>query len=393
LKAAAVLGVAAIAAVFCYHVSSNPMDFRVYHYGASGVFDGTRPIYGTNSGLGWPMHYRYPPLFLLLFAPLTLIPLGAAAAVWASAKVGILAGLLKALCKRPLKHAYVISFLLITPYIIEEFRYGNAQFFVLALTILALLWVRRRPVWAAAGLALAISIKVWPAFFLPILAARRDLKAAAWTCAFVVVLALLPAFYFGASENFALLGRWYEQEFQTQLSPTEIWFPSQSLRGVMMRYLTVVDYSKAPDPNYPQVHVAEFDPALVRSVWIFLAAVVYSGFLVLVRRRRETDGWLDHALGFCLIALLQPFTQKYALALLLWPAIAAAGLTGASFPRTLVYIATILALIQPLAPSAQAHRFLQVVGVDFAVTLTLAIGLAYAGIAQLGRKMDAAESK
>ena len=52
------------------------MDFRVYHYGARGVFDGTRPVYGLTSGLGWPMHYRYPPLFLLLFAPLAALPLG-----------------------------------------------------------------------------------------------------------------------------------------------------------------------------------------------------------------------------------------------------------------------------------------------------------------------------
>ena len=56
-----------VALIFGYHVFNHPMDFRVYHYGARGVFDGTRPVYGPTSGLGWPMHYRYPPLFLLLF--------------------------------------------------------------------------------------------------------------------------------------------------------------------------------------------------------------------------------------------------------------------------------------------------------------------------------------
>src|SRR5262245_41032021 len=113
------------------------MDFRVYHYGARGVFDGTRPVYGPTSGIGWPMHYRYPPLFLLLFAPFARLPLGVAAAVWLLAKIGILVCLLQAIKKRVPKstrYAYVISAVFIAPYVIEEFRYGNAQFFVLALT-------------------------------------------------------------------------------------------------------------------------------------------------------------------------------------------------------------------------------------------------------------------
>src|SRR5215813_1748956 len=100
------------------------MDFRVYHYGARGVFDGTRPVYGPTSGLGWPMHYRYPPLFLLLFAPVAMLPLGLAAAIWLVAKIGILICLLAAFKKRGLKPAtiYVMPALLIAPYLIEEFR-------------------------------------------------------------------------------------------------------------------------------------------------------------------------------------------------------------------------------------------------------------------------------
>ena len=70
------LGILSFAMGFAYHDYVHPMDFRVYHYGARGVFDGTRPVYGLSSGLGWPMHYRYPPLFLLLFAPLAALPIG-----------------------------------------------------------------------------------------------------------------------------------------------------------------------------------------------------------------------------------------------------------------------------------------------------------------------------
>src|SRR5258708_37749992 len=87
----------AVAGAFAYYASSHPMDFRVYYYGSRGVFDGTRPVYGLTSGLGWPMHYRYPPLFLLLFAPFALLPLGFGAAAWVVLKMVTLVGMVLAL--------------------------------------------------------------------------------------------------------------------------------------------------------------------------------------------------------------------------------------------------------------------------------------------------------
>ena len=369
------------------------MDLRVYHYGARGVFEGTRPVYGPGSGLGWPMHYRYPPLFLLLFAPLAMVPLGWAAAIWVVGKVAVLVVLLRAL-ERRLKPATtfgpqnvvagfsrryaVISFLLITPYLVEEFRYGNAQFFVVALTAASLLLVREKPVLSAASLALGISIKVWPLFFVPYLAARRDWKVAGYTLGFVVVLAILPSLYFGFFGNIDLLGQWFSQESQTQLGNSEIWFPNQSLRGLLTRYLTVVDYSQVPDSNYPQVHIAALDPGLVRWIWLIVAAAAYAAFLVASGRRRNTNGWFDHGLAFCLLPLLEPFTQKYALAVLLWPALIAGFLIAKPGLRILIYLSIVLALVQPLAPGSATQRLLQVLGLDFAVTLFLTAAIAYA---------------
>ncbi|PYS29053.1 MAG: hypothetical protein DMG11_10495 [Acidobacteria bacterium] len=369
------------------------MDLRVYHYGARGVFEGTRPVYGPGSGLGWPMHYRYPPLFLLLFAPLAMVPLGWAAAIWVVGKVAVLVVLLRAL-ERRLKPATtfgpqnvvagfsrryaVISFLLITPYLVEEFRYGNAQFFVVALTAASLLLVREKPVLSAASLALGISIKVWPLFFVPYLAARRDWKVAGYTLGFVVVLAILPSLYFGFFGNIDLLGQWFSQESQTQLGNSEIWFPNQALRGLLTRYLTVVDYSLVPDSNYPQVHIAALDPGLVRWIWLIVAAAAYAAFLVASGRRRNTNGWFDHGLAFCLLPLLEPFTQKYALAVLLWPALIAGFLIAKPGLRILIYLSIVLALVQPLAPGSATQRLLQVLGLDFAVTLFLTAAIAYA---------------
>jgi hypothetical protein len=323
------------------------------------------------------MHYRYPPLFLLLFTPFAFLPLGISAAVWVVLKIVVLVVMLRAVVKRGLKpattsrRAFLAGCLFITPYLIEEFRYGNAQFFVLALTMAALLIARERPVLSAASLALGICIKVWPLFFVPYLAARRDWKVVTWTLGFVVLLMLLPSFYFGFQGNLDLIGQWYSQEFQTQLGPSEAWFPNQSLRGVLMRYLTVIDYSKVPDSNYPLVNVAALDPASVLFLWVSVAAAAYVGLLFMANQRRETNGWFEHALAFCLLALLEPFTQKYVLSVLLWPALMAGFLMAGPRLRILIYTATVLALIQPLIPGAAAQRLLQVLGVDFAAATLL----------------------
>ncbi len=366
--------------VLSYHAYRQPMDFRVYHYGARGVFDGTRPVYGLTSGLGWPMHYRYPPLFLLLFAPFAVLPLGLAAVVWVLLKVAVLVWLVREIWLAYAPHHFKNAFFLpplflIAPYIIEDFRYGNAQFFIVAMAAAALLFARQRPILAGGSLALAISIKVWPLFFVPYLAVRRDWKMVAYTLIFVLALGLLPSLYFGLTGNLQLLGQWFKQEFHTQMSENEIWFPNQSLRGVLMRYLTTVDYSQVPDANYPQINIANVSSTTVRLIWIVIAGILYAGFLVMQIRRRVDNRFLDIGLAFCLVALLEPFTQKYALALLLWPALAAVGLMARRRTRILIYGATTLALIQPLAPGASTQRLLQVLGLDFAVASLLAVAI------------------
>src|SRR5688572_21800235 len=94
------IGVAFIAAGFAYYATGHPMDFRVYHYGTRGFFDGSRPMYGPASGLGFPLHYRYPPLFMFLFLPLSALPLQVSVAIWVVLKVLVLVWLVRAVARR-----------------------------------------------------------------------------------------------------------------------------------------------------------------------------------------------------------------------------------------------------------------------------------------------------
>jgi hypothetical protein len=348
------------------------MDFRVYYYGAQGVFDGTRPVYGVKSGLGWPMHYRYPPLFLFFAAPLTLLPLPWAAAVWAAVRAASLFLLMAALWKRlgptSSRAAWLVPLLLAGPYVVEDLRYGNAQTITFALSGAALLLVSSAPIVAAAALALAISIKVWPLFFVPYLVVRREWKVVGWTLAITAVLLMLPSLYFGVGGNLDLLAQWTRQEFSTQTGQAEIWFPSESLRGVMMRYLTVIDYSQVPDSNYPLVHVAALDPGFVRLLWMSLAGLGYAGLLYLTARNKARP-LLSDALAFTMLILLEPFSQKYTLVVLLWSAMVAARLLKA---RWLLYAAAAISFIQPLINGSAMQRLMQVLGIDFLVVALLA---------------------
>jgi hypothetical protein len=362
-----------------WYVAARPMDFRVYYSGAKGVFDGSRPVYGLSSGLGWPMHYRYPPLFLLLFAPFSWLPLGLSAALWLILKALVLIVLVRTINSTlPAQDGvavWLVPLLLAGPYVVEDFRYGNAQFLVFALTAFSLLLSTTRPLAAGAALALGAAVKVWPLFFVPYLLLRREWKTVQWTAVILVILTLLPAFYFGFGRNVNLLAEWFDQEFRIQTGQDEIWFPSQSLRGVLMRYMTALDYSQVPDSNYPAVNAANFPPRTVRIVWFSTALAIYAGFLALAYSRHKREAWIVVGLAFCLVALLEPFTQKYALVIVLWPAIAA----GRLFARTpsLTCLSIGLALIQPIVPGAPAQRFMQALGFDFAAMVVLAVALAW----------------
>ena len=384
LAAGGVLAVVLLA----YFFSQNPVDFRVYHVGAAGVFDGTRPVYGDTSGLGWPMHYRYPPLFLLLFAPLAFLPLGLGAGIWAAGKCTVLFFFVRAMTRGlgPARgrEEWVTPLLLSGSYLLLEFRYGNVQFYVFALVAAALVLGRHRAIWAGAALGLAVAVKVWPLFFVPYLAVRRDWNVVAWTLTFTLLLTMAPAVYFGFGANLDLLSQWAEQEFATQLGPAEIWYPNQSLRGTLMRYLTEVDYSEVPDSNYRTVNILSLDAERVRTLWFGLAGTGYVGLLLLAYRRRSEVGWVEHGVAFCGLALLEPFTHKVALVVLVWPAIIAGLILAREHPpgwvRWLVYSAIGLALIQPLAPGADLQRSLQVLGFDFVVACCLTGVLVWAAV-------------
>jgi len=364
--------------------ATHSIDFLVYYHAVRVLVYGHGALYGPQSGIGWPQIFRYPPLFLVVFLPIALLPLKTAVVLWLALKCAVLYFLLRALAIRVefprTGWWWLIPLCLCGGFIVQEFRFGNAQFLIFALVASALWNLRERPVSSAFALALAVSLKVWPLFFLPYVAARHHLRVAALTAAFMIGLTLLPSVHFGWRGNIDLLRQWTTQEWGTSSLGKQAWFPSQSLGGVLQRYLTAMDFSSWPDPNYPHTNFVALDPRVVRSAWILLTAAGYAGLLLLAR---ATPGPLDslaNALALCVLPLLQPFAYRAEMVVLLWPAMTAGALLARreALPRWPIFCLCAAALIEalePLIPGAQMQRFFQAVGVDFWATSLLTAGL------------------
>src|SRR5258708_31656300 len=61
---------------------SRFVDYQVYYYAGGSLLGGRTDLYSPTFSLGDLLGYRYPPLFLLLVCPLSLLPYTIAAYVW-----------------------------------------------------------------------------------------------------------------------------------------------------------------------------------------------------------------------------------------------------------------------------------------------------------------------
>jgi len=393
-------------------IARRIVDFPVYYWTSLALLTGYAPVYGPGSGMGFPQFYRYPPLFLLLFSPLTLLPLKSAAVLWTALQFAVLYFLARALFLRLQLNgilARILALLPAAPYLVLEFHYGNAQFYVFALVALALLCMKKRPILGAFALALGISLKVWPLFFVPYCFALGYRRVAQWTLGIALGLTLVPAAFLGPRTYAQLLKQWGAQEFGLAATPGEppglVGFPSQSLHSMMMRTFVSLDYSRLPDSNYPKFNLAALDSRAVELAWAVLAAAGYAGLLLFASRQRdaprfesgppETPQWETnareinelrvHSVAFCGYLLLQPFTQRTDLVVLLWPILVGAGLLYRNqvyreqvLPRwsqAALWAALSLMVLQALLPGAATQRTLEVLGLNFWLTCLLTFGL------------------
>ncbi|MEV4257530.1 glycosyltransferase 87 family protein [Spirillospora sp. NPDC049652] len=158
----------------------DSLDFRIYRLGGGVVTDGTR-LYTEQLAAHW---YTNTPVFALLSAPLSELPLTAArvgwqlaslaALVWACASVLELAG-------RPVTRntvaALVAAAMLLEP-MYHTFFQGQVNLFLLALVLADVRAVARGRT-AGFGIGLAAAVKLTPGIFIVLLLVTGRLRAAA----------------------------------------------------------------------------------------------------------------------------------------------------------------------------------------------------------------------
>jgi hypothetical protein len=377
------------------YCAAHYVDFPVYWYATQSLLNGRHDLYSQNFVWGsdsW-MTYRYPPLFLLLFVPLGMLPYMTAGFIWFVLKFAALMVTLRLLYKmseaepRKKRLFWLLPFLIATPYMAEEFRYGNVHFFIVFLTILALyLFETGKQVSSSMALALSISIKVFPVFFLPYFCIRKKFRYVVLTLGFVFAFNLLPGFYFGFDENFRLLFSWYDRVIRNRELHEFNSGINQSLKGVLQRYLSHIPYEdRLTDRAYLNINVANLAPDSVQAIWHVSTAIILAliALFCLFHRKQEDrpNRLLVYGLIACAILAFAPSTGYNYMVLLLVPSAAiSAHLMGHYQERrtrvvvVLVSVAVALTVIPPLIPGRVVQRQMQIYSPYFFSTLALMLG-------------------
>ena len=373
------------AGVVCALRPLKAVDLRVYYAAARSFFLLSGPMYGPNREFGWPMLYRYPPFFLCLFRPFASLPFRAVAGIWGGFEVALLGPLISTWYRRytpsRLGPALCLSACLLVPYLLYALQLGNVQLFLVEMVCLALVLADEHPFVASLLVGFATAIKVWPGFILPFLVVRGRWRIAAQSLAATAVFTVAPGLWLGWTNLFELLTQWFLQERRINALLGDRWYPSQSLRGVMLRYLTCMDYSGLPDQNYRHVNLVSLPSWEVRQFWLMLAIIL--GLLALLWAYRCASEGAAYSIFFCSLLIIQPNVWVTIYVALLWPALyAGVVLTdpkAPQFARWMLMGAAAIAVLKPLVPGAASQRLAQVIGIDLIgvlVPLTI-VHLAY----------------
>jgi len=377
----AAIGVLAVlSAIFLPHNT----DFGAYWYGVRDFMDGSKPLYGPLSGMEYPQEFRYPPVTVLFFLPLTYLPLRVASfcwilAAWAACSIATYLAIRAWKLKFTVSGA-LLGLIFLAPYVVLAVKFGNVQPYLIALVLLALLFAETHPGWSGLALAVAICFKVWPLFFAPWLLLRRRRSALFYAGSATAILWTAPVLFFGWSLYLYLLQDFFTHVVALASGPEAVWYSSQSLRGVLLRLLT---RSVHPRDGYPDVSFASLPPALMVDCYLLLSILIYAYAVYAMWRSSESQGWLWDAGAFVLFSALQPFCMNSSLISLLPAILAGAHVYSApagQFPATAkrAFLLACGLVVLSTSPYLPLQRELLMLGIDFWIMLALAACLGFA---------------
>jgi hypothetical protein len=372
-------------------------DFAVYYTAGNSLLQGRTDLYSPDFANGPLMDYRYPPGFLLLFVPFVLLPANAAVFCWAVLTLSllVLAFLLyKSVFSETLdsdrtKLLFFLAALLSLKYVLIALKYQNVHLIVLSLFVIALcLWIKGKLLPAAALMALAISIKVFPVLAMPYFLIKRQWKFAAMTGAILAILVILPSFFFGVSGNIDLHRQWFSHvitpsAYHVTNGPVDL-----SVQGQVRRYFSEVNYAEREnDRDYRNINLTSFEPAQVGAAGLVSAALIFAATfgVILFHSRNRAIGPINtrfvfHELGLviCMMVLVGPRTNIIYMSAIFLPitVLLYSWKTRRSWvPAAALVVVFIASVVLPLIPGAKTQRLFLVFGTDFFAVLAVWIAL------------------
>jgi hypothetical protein len=206
-------GLSVIAALaFALRVSHQMPDFEVYWRSAQRAWAG-EPLYRTEDGF-WL--FKYLPAFAVLIAPLALVPLSSAKAIWFALTVVALVALLR-ICVLLLPERRRSPFLLVTATVVvmgkfygHELLLGQSNLLLTLAAAAGLLALKhQRDTLGGVLFVVAIVLKPYAVLFLPWLLARRRRDSIVAAAAGVTTMFLLPVIRYGATTTMRLHLDWW----------------------------------------------------------------------------------------------------------------------------------------------------------------------------------------
>jgi hypothetical protein len=304
--------------------ATHSVDFPVYHRAARQVITRDYEFYPPEAYGGTPgrsQGFRYLPAIAFLFVPFGWFPLEVAAlaffalklaAVWyVGATVARRAGLSEGRWQ-----VFLIAFLIVGGYIVEEWRFGNVHFLIVALMVFAYDRAEAGSVLLpAVALAVAIATKLTPVALLAYLAFRGRRAVSLVTAAILALLILAPAAVMGSAANAREL-RAYATYAAEKVDEDD---DNYALRGVLVRYLT----SEHEGAAHVEASVADLPRPVVDAIW--LVGLLGLGVAGLAAVWREDGDPVVRLLEFSLvltgIVLASPHTQRRYFVALYVPAV------------------------------------------------------------------------
>jgi hypothetical protein len=313
-------------------------DFSLWYQTGRAVLEG-RPIYGAFQDQH--VYFLYPPFAAILLAlPAALGRIGDYAALgilnWLAWMVAAVAGL--ALSGGPTHRlTLVIPSLALLTLIAETFAIGQPNLILLAIVLSGFVAIEaKREILGGSLIALATSIKAFPATLLVYLVIRGNYRAAAaMGIATLVFTFAVPVAVRGPTLAIDEISTWSKNMLTADASDLaqrgeRNWgFRNQSLLAQVHRLTRNVE--KMPDESpadEPHINVVDLGFRGANFVFVALSATLGAGFLWLRSRWELSDARVrayDLTIALSGVVLISPLARNYFFVWLLFPVTVLAG--------------------------------------------------------------------